>query len=257
MGSQQELPPLHHVLAHKTTLHHPSTTTPSTSLGADAAAQLEDVPFFVDFMRDASPDADGAADGDVRPSVYEAVTGGLAALRCALVSRLIGMQRVLSPSAPPLTRPFPPFFSLPSSRCEALQARAVAASRGAVTPLVLFADAVAHVGRLTRVLAMDRGSALLVGVGGSGKQSLARLAATIAGATPFQIAASRTYGPANFLDDLKGMYRVTGIKGQHIAFILRRGRGLSGRVGSAAGLELLYGPSFIHLTSSPSSPFHQ
>ena len=53
--------------------------------------------------------------------------------------------------------------------------------------LVLFDDALSHLLRVSRLLAMDRGSVLLVGVGGSGKQSLARLASYLSGATMFKV----------------------------------------------------------------------
>ena len=77
--------------------------------------------------------------------------------------------------------------------------------------LVLFEQALEHLCRIHRIVRNPRGNALLVGVGGSGKQSLTRLAAYCAGYKLFQITLSRGYGEEQFKEDLKELYKLLGL----------------------------------------------
>ncbi|XP_064378089.1 dynein axonemal heavy chain 10 [Dromaius novaehollandiae] len=85
--------------------------------------------------------------------------------------------------------------------------------------LVLFDDALEHLIRVHRIIRMDHGHALLIGVGGSGKQSLTRLAAYTAGCEVFEIILSRGYGENNFREDLKKLYLKLGIENKSMIFL--------------------------------------
>ena len=85
--------------------------------------------------------------------------------------------------------------------------------------LVLFEDALCHFVRVARILRTPRCSALLVGVGGSGRQSLTRLAAFVNGCTTSQITITKTYNASNLLEDWKPLCFAAGVKAQGVAFI--------------------------------------
>jgi len=72
----------------------------------------------------------------------------------------------------------------------------------AVMDLVLFEDAMKHVCKISRIISNASGHALLVGVGGSGKQSLSRLSAFINQYSTVGIMISSTYGMADLKTDL-------------------------------------------------------
>ncbi|GAX77074.1 hypothetical protein CEUSTIGMA_g4520.t1 [Chlamydomonas eustigma] len=76
--------------------------------------------------------------------------------------------------------------------------------------LAMFLYAVEHTSRIARVLRQEGGHMLCVGVGGSGRQSLARLAAFICGMETFQIEISRSYGTTEWREDLKRLCRRAG-----------------------------------------------
>eukprot|EP01135_Chromosphaera_perkinsii_P002697 Nk52_evm65s226 gene=Nk52_evmTU65s226 len=86
--------------------------------------------------------------------------------------------------------------------------------------LILFDNALEHLTRIHRIIRIEQGNALLVGVGGSGKQSLTKIASYAAGLkTVFEIQLSRGYGEFEFREDLKVLYNLIGVENKKATFL--------------------------------------
>lgn len=168
-----------------------------------AGAQLTSPePYFVDFLRDPpEPTGEEADDADLEaPKIYE------------MVSQPPGTATHPITHLPPAslrTTQVPSLDSL-SEKLTGYMQQYNDMIRGAGMDLVFFKDAMVHLIKISRIIRMARGNALLVGVGGSGKQSLTRLASFIAGYKTFQITLTRSYNANNLMDDLKILYRTAG-----------------------------------------------
>jgi dynein heavy chain len=77
--------------------------------------------------------------------------------------------------------------------------------------LVFFGDCIQHLSRIARILSQQRGNAMLVGVGGSGRRSMARLGGSINEQTTFSIEITKSYREKEFHEDIRGLLRRSAI----------------------------------------------
>ncbi|KAG1668463.1 hypothetical protein FOA52_005236 [Chlamydomonas sp. UWO 241] len=127
------------------------------------------------------------------------------------------MREAVDPAAPAY-EPVRNMVALKDMLTEKLEDYALEPGNSAMD-LVLFRDALHHICRVHRILMQPRGNALLVGVGGSGRKSLSRLAAFVAELKCFTIEITKNYRLNEFREDLKGLYRQAGCAAKPTVFL--------------------------------------
>lgn len=85
--------------------------------------------------------------------------------------------------------------------------------------LVLFRFAIEHISRVSRILQMPRGNVLMVGLGGSGRRSAVKLAASMCEASLIQVEVGKTYGFMEWREDMKKLLLRAGISNKTTVFL--------------------------------------
>ena len=85
--------------------------------------------------------------------------------------------------------------------------------------LVFFTDALKHLCRITRVLKQPRGNCLLIGVGGSGRQSLTRIANVVCEYDFFMIEITKNYKEKKWREDLARLLMLVGKDDKKYTFL--------------------------------------
>ncbi|KAJ1485019.1 hydrolytic ATP binding site of dynein motor region D1-domain-containing protein, partial [Baffinella frigidus] len=85
--------------------------------------------------------------------------------------------------------------------------------------LVMFMDAIGHVSRISRILRQPKGNALLLGVGGSGRQSMTRVASFAANMECISIEIAKGYGKFEWREDVKKVLLRAGKEGKPTVFL--------------------------------------
>ena len=83
----------------------------------------------------------------------------------------------------------------------------------------MFVDACEHVARIERIIRQPLGNALLLGVGGSGRQSLSRLGTYIANYKIHQIEVVKGYSMNNWREDVKKAIMQCGVDNKETTFL--------------------------------------
>lgn len=85
--------------------------------------------------------------------------------------------------------------------------------------LVMFRFAIEHISRICRVLKQNKGHLLLVGIGGSGRQSASRLSTFMNAYELYQIEISKSYSSSDWREDLKKVMLQAGVATKSTVFL--------------------------------------